>query len=132
LTKALAFRTLVVVVINRLGKLMGDGVPPTRRLTAMRERLNDSLAAANPTPFPLLAERRKSGTDAKWDDPDELVEDELDDVDEVDDFEDEDDDDLEDEDEFDDEEIEVADFEETTSLDELEDEETDEDDDWDS
>jgi hypothetical protein len=114
---------------------LGDGVPPTRRLTAMLDHTDDVPAAGAPTPMPLLASKRKSGGDAEWDDPDALVEDELDDIEEDEDDDLDEDDEFEDEDEeeFDDEE-EGDEFDETTSLDELEDEEAyeEENEDWDA
>jgi hypothetical protein len=91
----------------------------------------------------FLASRRKSGGDGEWDDPDSLIEDELDDLDEYeDDEEDEeeddifdDEDDLFDEDEEDEVDAEEDDFDRDQSLDEYEEEEeerSDDEDDWNS
>ena len=89
---------------------------------------------AAPIPLPLEASRRVPGGDAQWDDPDDLIEDDLDEeIDAVDEPEDEEEIDDE-EDLTDDVEEEEDDYDRDRSLAELEDEEEQLDDpeEWDS
>jgi hypothetical protein len=111
-------------------------VPTARRSTAMCELYKDETMTDSIVPALFFARRREPEKDAQWDDPDELLKEEYDELDE--DEEEEDDlEEIEDEDVLDEEDVEeeeeVAELGDETSFDELEEEEVEDDDtaDWD-